>query len=107
MTEQASDEKGMESSRIECGKLLNIAGTAELQKNLIDSINNNSEITIDITDPERIDTAGIQLLYSLVREARSREINLSWSGEIPDQLRKTAALVGLEKDLDLPPQTAE
>ncbi len=105
MTGQACEENSRNTHRIECGQRLNIAGVAELRKIMLDSINNHSQITIDMTNPERFDTAGIQLLYGFVQEARSRKIDLTWEPEIPDQLRQISDLVGMQEDLHFPHQT--
>ncbi len=106
MMEQTAGGNEGGQRHVECGRHLNIGGVTELRNILGDSINNNREITIEITDPERIDTAGIQLLYSIVNEARSRKVNLSWGGELPDHFTRVAALLGMGGHLGLPKQRA-
>lgn len=106
MTEQTAGAHCGETCRIECGKYLNIAGASELKNIFTGMVNNTSEITIDITDPERIDTAGIQILCGIVDEARSRRIKLAWSEEAEDHLKRIAAMLGIEEYLGLTKKTA-
>ncbi|NRA70529.1 MAG: STAS domain-containing protein [Gammaproteobacteria bacterium] len=52
------------------------------------------EIKIDASDLWRIDTAGIQLLVSLVDEASSQNKSITWH-DITDELKECATRLGL------------
>ncbi len=88
---------------IRCGGLLSISTTNELHEKLIIACQHKQAIVLDLADPERIDTAGVQLLCSFINYSKQNDIPFQWRN-IPPALYATAALLGVEVLLELPPQ---
>lgn len=61
---------------------------------------NKDRVIIHAADVERVDTAGIQLLYAFVQEARRRGIVLEWDNPSA-KLASAAELLGMLYALEL------
>lgn len=100
------DVETTEESKIQiirCGGLLNIGGAAQLHDQLCQAASFQKTILLDLSDPERIDTAGIQLLYSFIKHCEGNGISLQWRN-VPPAAYSTAEQLGLEGLLKyLPP----
>ncbi len=80
---------------IRCGGLLNIGQANHLRDLLQETCGRHDVITLDLDEPERIDTAGIQLLYSFINYSKRNDIRLQWLN-VPPVLHETAAQLGLK-----------
>ncbi len=87
---------------LHCGSSLHIASVAELRERMLEICAGAGPILLDASDPDRIDTAGVQLLAAFVRYCRDHNIPFEWQ-EVPPSLREAAARLGLAEQLDLPP----
>ncbi len=88
---------------IHCGALLNIAGAATLHARLLDACRQGQALTLDFSDPDRIDTAGIQLLCSFINYSKQQAVPLRWRN-VPEALTATAAQLGLGELLKISPE---
>lgn len=61
---------------------------------------NKDRVVIHAAEVERVDTAGIQLLYAFVREARRRGIALEWD-QPSAKLAAAAELLGMRSALEI------
>lgn len=66
-------------SEIQCGEQLTIAQVAELYPRLLTTLAEGQAVSIDISAIERVDTAGIQLLYGFQRDAVVQQLVIIWS----------------------------
>jgi len=56
------------------------------------------DISINAADLSRVDAAGVQLLYALAKEAKSRSIKLTWES-VSDALTGAASTLGLSEGM--------
>ena len=61
---------------------------------------NKDRVIIHAAEVERVDTAGIQLLYAFVQEARRRGITLEWDHP-SEKIAAAAELLGMLSKLEL------
>jgi len=78
-----------------------VAGASTLKESLGSRLDEPHPITLDITDLQRIDTAGLQLLTAFVRERAGHGRAVEWRGSSP-VLTSAAQLLGLTALLRLP-----
>lgn len=78
-----------------------VAGASILKKSLASRLDEPLSITLDITDLQRIDTAGLQVLTAFVRERAGLGRAVEWRGTSP-ALTSAAQLLGLTSLLRLP-----
>ncbi len=103
MSEQPHENDGSSPANVlRCGSSLYIANVAELRERMLEVCASARPILLDASDPDRIDTAGVQLLAAFVRYCRDQDIPFEWQ-EVPPSLREAAARLGLAERLDLPP----
>ncbi|MFQ5487185.1 MAG: lipid asymmetry maintenance protein MlaB [Gammaproteobacteria bacterium] len=88
---------------IQCGGLLNIGGANELHEQLLAACQHGKTVILDLADPERIDTAGVQLLCSLINYSKQKVIPIQWRN-VPSMLQDTATRLGMGDLLELPPE---
>ena len=81
---------------------LELASAAGLQAEWRKLTDKKCNLTIDGTQVRVIDTAILQLLVVLLREAREKKLCVNWS-QVSEVLRDSAALLGLADMLDLGP----
>ena len=60
----------------------------------------SEEIVINAKKVEAIDTAGLQLVMSLVKTAKEAHMTIAWDG-ISDRFRDAAQMIGLHTALEL------
>lgn len=70
---------------------------ADLMRLLVDS----RAVSLDVSELQRIDTAGLQLLAAFVRDRRTAGRRTQWLGQAP-ALEAAADLLGLRSMLELP-----
>jgi ABC-type transporter Mla MlaB component len=78
-----------------------IADAAELKGALAQLLENTETVTLDISALRRIDTAGLQVIATFVRERASNGHAVKWAGAAP-ALASAAQLLGLSALLRLP-----
>lgn len=61
-------------------------------------LNAHVDISIQAEGLNRVDTAGVQLLYALVKEAKSRAVSLTWLS-VSDVLVDAAETLGVTKGM--------
>src|SRR5262245_54389765 len=86
----------------------NIQQAAELKTRLVDALEKGSDLVIDGSAVEEVDTAVVQLLIAATAAARTRGRSLRWQSPSA-ALRRCAETIGLaaQLDLDAPAQPAE
>ena len=60
----------------------------------------DSAVTIDASQLSSVDTAGVQLLFSLVKELQKKGCDVSWQS-VPPVLSDTANILGASAALEL------
>ncbi len=88
---------------IRCGGLLNISQANHLRDLLQEACGQHDVITLDLDEPEHIDTAGVQLLYSFINYSKRNGIPLQWRN-VPPALHEMAAQLGMKALLQHPPR---
>jgi len=83
---------------LKTGDSLEISAVAGLKLEWLKAVDAASGIEVDASSLGRIDTAGLQLLLSLKREAIARNIGFSWSG-VSAVLREKATALGIDQEL--------
>jgi len=81
-------------TEIDCGEVLTIAQSATLHSQLADIREQDSAVSMNISQLKQVDTAGVQLLYGFQRDAAAKGMNLLWS-EPPPVLRDAASILGM------------
>ena len=78
-----------------------MADAEALKNELARLLDSATPVTLDISAVRRIDTAGLQVITSFVRERESRGQRIEWRGAAP-ALTSAAQLLGLDSLLKLP-----
>jgi len=88
------------SNSIDCGDLLDISMVNEVNQKLKDALNSGSDISINISNIERIDTAGAQMLCACYQDAKSKKIKCEWTA--PSEIfSKSIKQLGLSEHLGI------
>lgn len=83
-------------------KEITIAGSVVLREQLMETIGNGTtEVMIDGSEVDRIDTAALQLLVSFAKTLATHGQTLQWSG-ISEALHASAKQIGLHDVLGMP-----
>ncbi len=77
---------------------LTIAEAEAMHLQLSQILNANVDITIEAEALSRVDTAGTQLIYAFVKEAKNRSLSLTWKSQ-SDALAECAATLGLTEGM--------
>jgi ABC-type transporter Mla MlaB component len=85
---------------LDLGSSLTIAEAACLQKIMLNLFESVSVMSLNGSDIEQVDGAGIQLLAAFMKEAAERQIEVRWSG-VSDRLWSAATQLGLADLLGL------
>jgi len=86
---------------VDCGDLLDISMVNEINQKLNTCINSGDDITINISNIERIDTAGAQMLCAFYQDTKSKNIKCEWTS--PSEIfSKSIEQLGLSEHLGLP-----
>jgi anti-anti-sigma regulatory factor len=78
-----------------------VADASSLKSGLAKLLEDSGVVILDISAVQRIDTAGLQVIATFVRERRSRGRVVQWLGHAP-ALTNAARLLGLGDLLKLP-----
>lgn len=70
---------------------------ADIKKEIIKPLSQETVLELDLSEVEECDTAGIQLLLSLMKSARDKENNISFIN-ISDAIRNTAIGIGIDPE---------
>ena len=81
-----------------------VAGAETLKAQLLRRRGESSPVTVDVRALQRIDTAGLQLLATFVRDRRTAGRAVAWRGRA-SALEAAAGLLGLNTMLELPSET--
>lgn len=90
-----------DTTSIQCGDILTIAQAAGIHEQLKEGLGRGGEIELQAATIERIDASVLQAYTAFFKAARARKIKVEWI-EPSDALLRSAALLGLSDDLDLP-----
>lgn len=64
---------------IQCGQQLTIAQVSDLYAQLLAALVEGQAVNIQIDEVERVDTAGLQLLYTFNQNAQTGGVVVMWS----------------------------
>jgi|SRR5882757_4683449 len=78
-----------------------VADASSLKAGLAKLLDDTDIVTLDISAVQRIDTAGLQVIATFVREREARGRLVQWQGAAP-ALATAAQLLGLGSLLNLP-----
>ena len=78
-----------------------VADAGALKSGLAKLLEDSNAVTLDIGAVQRIDTAGLQVIATFVRERESQGRQVQWRGNAP-ALAAAAKLLGLSSILKLP-----
>ncbi len=97
ITEQNEGEQvgDAEILTVNCGETLDISRVSEFYTELEMIINEKKPIEFDVSEIERIDISGLQLLLSFYQKINSSGLDFHWKNPSENLLR-SASLVGLE-----------
>ena len=79
---------------------LTIAEVTGLKQAMLDLYKSSDLLTLDGSEIEHVDGAGVQLLAAFVKEAAERRIDIRWSGA-SERLQSAVLQLGLDMVLDL------
>lgn len=83
-----------------CGEALDIAHAAALQARLEKSLQKSSTIELKADAVEKVDTAGLQLIVAVKKEAQASGGNIIWK-KPSEKLLTSAKSLGLSQHLGL------
>ena len=78
---------------------LGIAEAEAMHQQFTQILDAQVDITLTTEDLSRVDAAGVQLLYALVKEAKARSIALCWAS-VSDGLLEAATALGLQDQMN-------
>lgn len=85
---------------IECGDLLDISMVNEIHQKLKQSLVSGDNISINVSNIQRLDAAGAQILCAFYQDAKSRKIKCTW--QAPSEVfLKAIQQLGLNTHFDL------
>jgi len=86
---------------INCGEFIDITVVMEWRNKLLKILPVASDVVLEASDIERIDTTGLQVLIAFIKDANVKGISITWL--VPsDVMRNAARLTGLTDALELP-----
>jgi ABC-type transporter Mla MlaB component len=78
-----------------------VADASSLKASLAKLLDDSGVVTLDVSAVQRIDTAGLQVIATFIRERESQGRQVQWHGHAP-ALSNAARLLGLGDFLKLP-----
>jgi len=75
-----------------------IAEAETMHQTFSNVLNAEVDISIESEDLSRVDAAGVQLLYALVKEAKQRSVALKWVS-VSDELKEATTMLGLNQSM--------
>lgn len=91
-----------EARIIDCPAQMDIAGVSPLYE-FLRSLGDESALVLKADEVERIDTATLQLLVAFVRDAKHRQVSVSWQSPTAI-VYEAAGLLGVKNELGLEDQ---
>lgn len=88
----------MDKTSISCGKALTIEHAQNLRDRIKKALEKSTSVDVRGADVEKADTAGLQLILALFKEAETLGGKCTWRSP-SDALKKSAALLGVEQEL--------
>ncbi len=85
---------------IDCGDALSIADVGDVYAKLLTPLAENKSVKIDCSQIERIDAAGIQMLYAFSKEAAAHGHPLNWE-QPSEAFVRSARLLGLAELMNI------
>lgn len=85
---------------IDCGETLTIAESGQLYATLLAELAEGREVQPDVSQIQRIDAAGVQVLLGFCREAALQGQTVAW-GNPSEAFCKSIALLGLESEMGI------
>jgi anti-anti-sigma regulatory factor len=92
MDETSVDNPG--GGVVSLGESLTIADVTNLNSEVATIFDSGNRVSIDGSEIEQVDGAGLQLLAVLVKEAAERQVEISWDG-VSESLEQAAAQMGI------------
>ncbi len=83
-----------DTAAISLGRALTIKTVAEIKQCIDENLALNGDIRLDSTELQKIDTAGLQLLFSLQKSLNDDGQNLTWANK-NSAIESAASLIGL------------
>lgn len=83
---------------IDCGETLTIAQSGQLYATLLAELAEGRVVQPDVSQIQRIDAAGVQILLGFCREAELQGQSIDW-GNPSEAFLKSVALLGLEAEM--------
>lgn len=80
---------------------LDVSGTRAAYGALNEALTRALPLALDTAELERVDAAGLQLLFAFCQVARARHVKLRWQSVGP-AVAASAELLGLSAELELP-----
>ena len=77
---------------------ISIANVGDWQDKLTAALQDASSLTLDASELSRVDTAGVQLLAVLFKQAQASNVTIGWSAN-SSTLETTASQLGLKSVL--------
>jgi len=88
------------SVEVDLGEALDISHVRSLWETLSTALKSASSITLKADQVNVADTAALQMLSVLFFDVKGQGVDVRWDG-VTDCVRKSAALLGLTKQLEL------
>ena len=80
---------------------LRLSQAPVLRERLLKALAAGSPVTLDGGNVTQVDTAALQVLCAFTRDAAGQGLTVAW-GEVSQVLRDGAAMLGLDKAMNLP-----
>ena len=90
--------KSLPQTTIACGDSLDISGVGELHRQLSKVLKGGQTVTLDASQVQRADAAGLQLLAAFCQAACSRGVTVTWR-QPSEVFELSASLLGLDEML--------
>ena len=100
-TPDAATEHNSDSGEFAVAAECTVADAGSLKSSLAKLLEDPGVVTLDISAVQRIDTAGLQVITTFIRERESHGRQVEWRGSAP-ALAAAAKLLGLSSLLKLP-----
>ena len=88
------------STTIELPSVLDISRVTEAKVGLLEALDRGGEVVVDGSHVERIDAAGVQLLYAFVRELVKQDRDFCWQTP-SERLTSATACLGMQAHLQM------
>jgi anti-anti-sigma regulatory factor len=80
---------------------LRLSQAPALRERLLKALAAGTPVTLDGGEVAQVDTAALQVLCAFTRDAGGQGVSFSWGG-VSQVLRDGAAMLGLDKTMNLP-----